>query len=296
MQIFENSSLKTYTTLGIGGVVPKEYLLENIKDIEIVAHELEKDALAHILLGGGSNVLIDDKKHEKVLIRDLINSKKDIEIMKENDSHIWLKICSGMFLPLFINFCSKHGFSGLEGLSGIPGRMGGALSMNAGAFSTEISDVFEEATIFTPQKGLQVYTKEEVGFSYRHFSLNHEYTYSINADMTFRMQKKQSKEVKQKIEENFLKKKVSQPLSNKTAGCAFKNPKEAAAGKLIEEVGLKGYRKNDVGFSDIHANFLVNYKNATFEEALELINLAKIKVFQHANIQLDTEIKIIHSN
>ncbi len=296
MQIIDKPSLKQYTTLGIGGVAQKEYLLEKIEDVEKLVKLLEEDKLPHLLLGGGSNMLIADGELDFVLVRDYIDAKKTVEIIKEDNDFAWLKVSSGTYLPIFTQFCAKNGFSGLEGLVGIPGRMGGALAMNAGAFSCEISNVFDSATIFTKEKGISTYKKEDVNFAYRHFSLRHENDYQINLDMTFKMQKKSPLLIQEQIKENFDKKKNSQPLREKTAGCAFKNPENTAAGKLIDEVGLKGYRLNDMGFSPIHANFLTNFSNGTFEDALSLIELAKQRVYESTGIQLQTEIKIIHSN
>ncbi len=296
MQTLENTSLKKYATLGIGGTVAKEYILEEVGDIEKVALEVQKDSLPHFIMGGGSNMLLDDRRHDKILIRDRINAKNEVEIVKEDAHSLYLTLPSGMYLPVFLNFCEKNALSGLEGLTGIPGRMGGALAMNAGAFSCEIQAVFESATIFTPEQGLKVYSKNDVNFAYRHFSLRHEYSYLIIADLTVKMKKSSHELVKQCLKDNFTKKKSSQPLNEKTAGCVFKNPIGNSAGKLIDEVGLKGFRKNSAGFSSIHANFLVNYKDATFEDALELIELAKERVYAQFGIRLETEIKIIHSN
>ncbi len=296
MQILQNSHIAQYTSLKIGGTVAKEYLLEERNDLEKLAQFLEEDTLAHILIGGGSNVLIDDKDLNIILVRDMINSKKEVEIIKDSKEYIILKASSGMYLPIFIQYCAKHGFSGLEGLAGIPGRIGGALAMNVGAFGNQIDKVFEEASIFSPNFGLKVYKKEDVHFAYRHFKINNTVDYSINYDLTIKLEKKSAQEVQAKIQENFNHKKLSQPLKEKTAGCAFKNPENNFAGKLLEEANMKGYRLKNMGFSSIHANFMVNYGNGTFSEAIELLELAKEKVFAQSGINLEYEIKILSDN
>ncbi len=293
MKIFDKAHIKQYTTLGIGGIVQKEFLLEEKKDLEALALHLQEIELPFILLGGGSNVLIDDKELNCVLIKDVIDSKKPIEILCEESDSVVLKVSSGYFLPSFIKYCEKQGFSGLEGLAGVPGRMGGALAMNAGAFSCQVEDVFVEADIFSPDFGIKSYAKSDCNFAYRHFSLKDKVQYKIHLDMCLRMKKSTPELVSKTIKENFAKKKASQPLAEKTAGCAFKNPSGAAAGKLIEEVGLKGYRLGDMSFSSLHANFLVNHKDASFQNAIELIELAKEKVYSDFNIVLETEIKIL---
>ncbi len=293
MKISDKVHIKSYTTLGIGGIVQQEFCLEEKKDVEALALHLQEIKLPFILLGGGSNVLIDDSELDCVLIKDVIDSKKPIEVVSEEKDTVLLKVSSGYFLPSFIKYCEKQGFSGLEGLAGVPGRMGGALAMNAGAFSCQMEDVFEKADIFSPEFGIKSYAKNDCNFAYRHFSLKQQAEYKIHLDMELRLKKSTPEQVSAKIKENFQKKKASQPLAEKTAGCAFKNPRGTAAGKLIEEVGLKGYRLNDMSFSSLHANFLVNHKNATFENAIELIELAKQKVFTAFNIVLETEIKIL---
>ncbi len=296
MQILENSHIAPYTSLKIGGKVAKEYLLEERDDLEKLAKFLEEDRLSHILIGGGSNVLIDDKNLNCILVRDKLETKKDIEIIEDTKDYIVIKAYSGMYLPLFIQYCAKHGFSGLEGLAGIPGRIGGALAMNVGAFGNQVDKVFESAQIFSPNFGLKEYRMEDVNFAYRHFKVKDSVDYSINYSLTVKLEKKSSKEVQEKIEENFKHKKESQPLKEKTAGCAFKNPDKEFAGRLLEEAGLKGYRLKHMAFSDIHANFMVNHGYGTFSEAIELLELAKEKVFAHSNIALEYEIKILSDN
>ncbi len=292
MKIINSPSLKKCTTLGIGGIAQKAYVLEHIEDIEKMARGLEQDKLPYILLGGGSNVLIEDGNLDIILIQDKINAKEEIQIIKEDKDFIWINVSSGKYLPLVVHFCVKHGFSGLEGLIGVPGRMGGALAMNAGAFNCQIVDVFESARIFSPNFGMKTYTKEELIFDYRFFSLKEKVDYAFHADMILKLKKSTPEKVKAQSQENFQKKKNSQPVKEKTAGSTFKNPSNIAAGKLLQDVQLKGYRINSVGFSDIHANFLVNYGNATYNDAMELINLAKERVLQNFNVELHTEVKI----
>ncbi len=293
MQIIEKSSLKQYTSLRIGGIAQKEYLLEDINDVEQVAKFLEKDCLPHFLLGGGSNVLLDDKELDLIIVRDTIGSKEKVQIIKEDENFVYLQCYSGLYLPIFIQFCAKHGFSGLEGLIGVPGRMGGALAMNAGGFGCEIEQVFESASIFSKEFGLKTYNKHELHFAYRTFELLEKVSYFIIADMTLKLKKSTPEKVKESIQINLAKKKASQPISEKTAGSAFKNPSGNYAGKLIEEVGLKNFRINDIGFSQMHANFLVNYNNGTFSNAIEVLEIAKNKVYNETGIALQTEIKII---
>ncbi len=296
MKILNNSSIAQYTTLKIGGMVAKEYLLETKEDLEEMATLLDKDSLPHLLLGGGSNVLIDDKNLDLVLIRDTIDAKKEIEILEDTKDFVILKVSSGMYLPLFVQYCAKNGYSGLEGLTGIPGRMGGGLAMNIGAFNCQISDVFVEATIFSPNHGFKVYTRDDVEFAYRHFRVLDSLDYAMHADMTFKLLKTSKEAVKARIDECFMKKKASQPLKEKTAGCVFKNPTGDFAGRLLEEAGMKGFRLTNMGFSDIHASFMVNHGNGSYNEALDLLAIAKEKVLDTSGITLEFEIKILSDN
>ncbi len=296
MKIQDKVHIKNYTTLGIGGVVQTEFLLEERNDVEELAKKLQEIKLPFILLGGGSNVLIEDNELDCVLIKDVIGAKKEIEIVKEDNDFTYLQLSSGLFLPLFIKFCEKNGLSGLEGLAGVPGRMGGALAMNAGAFSQQMEDIFISAEIFSPNYGIKKYSKEECNFAYRHFSLKDKVDYKIHLSMLLKMKKSTQEQVSNKIKENFAKKKASQPIAEKTAGSAFKNPEGYAAGKLIQDVGLKGYKIGDMGFSSMHANFLTNYKNGSFAQAMELIELAKEKVYSAFDLRLETEIKILSTS
>ncbi len=293
MKITTKPSVKKLTTLNIGGIAQKEYLLEKKEDAEKLSELLYKDCLPFIFIGGGSNILVKDGSLECVLIRDMIGSKAPIEIIEEDEHYSYVLISSGVYLPLFISYCGRLGLSGLEGLTGIPGRMGGAVAMNAGAFSCQISDVFESAMIFSPEFGLKKYEKKDVNFGYRHFSLKEETSFFICTEMTFKMKRSFPDRVEQIIKENFAKKQLSQPLTQKTAGCAFKNPEGHSAGKLIQDAGLKDYRINDMGFNAMHANFLTNYAQGTYSDAMELLDLAKERVHEKFNIVLEREIKVL---
>ena len=181
--------------------------------------------------------------------------------------------------------------SGLESLIGVPGTLGGALIMNAGAFGSEISNYFEEALTMTLTGDIIKYTKKQINFFYRNSSFPKN---EMLIEATFQGEPGLRKQIQEDRNKASLNRKLNQPLKFRSAGSIFKNPtKELAAGYLIDKVGLKGTSRGDAYISEKHANFIVNLGNATAEDVYYLINLARKKVYEKFGIELELEIKLL---
>jgi len=176
---------------------------------------------------------------------------------------------------------------GMEFISGIPGCVGGLLKMNAGAFGNEISNLVEWINVYSPYTGSLSLKREDLKFSYRKLELSDDF---VILGAGFCLKRGNKIAMKNKIEEYLQLRKEKQPLGQPSCGSVFKNPKEGPAGKIIEEVGLKGYQVGGARISDIHANFIINTGNATAKDILTLIELIKQRVWIKKGITLEEEV------
>ena len=195
---------------------------------------------------------------------------------------------AGMTMSRFVDFCIQHGFRGVEMLPGIPGTIGGAVMMNAGAYGGEISDflvdveVLRDGHITTVRKG-------EAGFSYRHSGFSRD----IILGASFKLPQGEKADIMNIRRELLLKRNRAQPVNMPNSGSMFKNPAGTFAAKLIEEAGVKGIRSGNAQISEKHANFIVNLGGAKADDVLQLIELARNEVFKKTGISLELEVKLI---
>jgi len=275
-----------YTTLRVGGKGEALYKADDDELQRVIAY-LNKEGIPYFPLGRGSNLLIKDKGIRGLLIL-LTGSLAAIEQERRND----FTILAGAGLPLvdLMNHCRASGLGGLECYAGIPGTVGGAIAMNAGAFGKEFGSSVLEVHIITPEGTLEVRDRTQLRFTYRHFEME-KGAVIIRARLKL---DKESKEIVAKRIADYLKRrKQSQPLEYPSAGSVFKNPPDEYAGRLIENAGLKGKRIGGAMISDKHGNFIVNTGGAKAKDILDLLYLAQAEVKKGTGIELEPEIKII---
>ena len=320
-QVQQNISLKNKTTLRLGGITPYYIKIKSKQDVLDFAELENKYAMPFKILGGGSNLLIADESLYKelpfgVLDIDIANELTSTPFVPENKSllpplvqnymerqhknFVKIHVGAGNKIPALLQYCKENGLTGLEGLVGIPCRVGGTIAMNAGAYQTEINDVLFQVELFHRKYGMITLTRENMRLNYRKAVFTYD-TALLNdyiitgADFIFPVIEKNL--VKEKMEKNYQIKKNSQPIQAFTAGCVFKNPcnengEKISAGLLLDKAGLKNMHIGGMQFSKIHASFLENTGNGKIQEALELISAAKDKILTLFNIQLEEEIKI----
>ncbi len=282
-----NEPLKKHTTYGIGG--PAEIMtFPNCKNELIQIVRIAKNMNQPItILGSGSNILISDRGI-KGLVLSLKNTLRLIEV---NNQKMYAEC--GAMLGKIVKQAVKNDLIGLENLNGVPGTLGGALVMNAGAWGGEISENLVKVELIDKNGELKSLQKNEINFSYRNSSFNKK---DILLSAEFFL-KKADKEV---INKNFVEaqsgRKFTQPLNKRSAGSLFKNPKGNSAGKLLDEAGLKGFNIGDARISDKHANFFINEGNATSDDMLLLIKKAHKTVKDKFEIDLELEVKLIGFN
>ena len=280
----ENELMKKHTTFGIGGPADLVILPANNCMIEKIIKIISENNIEFHFLGSGSNILVSDKGIKGVVISLKKSSKKIIF----KDNNVFVEC--GAMLGTFVKKLSKKNIEGYETLIGVPGTVGGALVMNAGAFGSEISNNLILVNTININGEKHQYKLKDLSFSYRQSSFkNNEIL--LNAIFNCNVGNKNIIERNKRTASELRKK--NQPLKYRSAGSIFKNPSNVAAGYLIDKAGLKGKQIGNAQISNKHANFILNLGNAKSTDVLELIKIIKREVKVKFNIKLDLEIKIL---
>src|SRR6516225_8934377 len=255
-------SLAAMTSLGIGGKtdllrIARHEAIPGLLDL------LERNGVAHKFLGGGSNLLVADGELPFVALQ---LAQPDPDVLIEGN---FAMVDAAADLGRTVTYCAKHDLGGMEGLIGVPGTVGGALRMNAGAYGTQIGSYVREVKLYrAEQRRIEILRGDQISFEYRHTSFAPD---DMMLAVTLELPSKPYKEILQGIRICNEKRRSSQPLGQKSAGCIFKNPPGASAGRMIDALGLKGLSAGDARVSDRHANFFVNAGNATARDMLGLM-------------------------
>ncbi len=286
VEIREQELLKDYTTLKIGGMVRYMVVPEDVQTATEVVKRLRESSVDFFVLGGGSNLLVPDSGIDCVVL--LLKGLKNIQILGQAPSVV-VYAESGVALQGLVSMAMKQGLSGLEGLVGIPGTLGGAVFGNAGAFGYEIMNVVEEIDIL--RKGSRmVIKKEDLSYGYRDGGLLEG---DVILSTRLRLEVTEPERIKRKMSEYLNIKKQTQPLDEPSAGCVFKNPPGESAGRLIDLAGCKGLTKGDIQVSTKHANFFVNKGQGRAEDFIALMDVVRERVLRIFSIELEPEIRIL---
>ena len=276
--IFVNEPMKKHTTFRAGGNA--DYLVTPTSKEEII--ELLKIDIPKTVIGNGSNLLVKDGGIRGLVIQ---LSKNDRYTINENV----IEAGSGIFVAKLSQLALKEGLTGLEFACGIPGTLGGAIYMNAGAYGGEMSNVVVE-TEFLKENG-EIETITDHQFAYRKSIFQN--MNGIILSSRLKLEKGNVDEIKSKMDEYKTARNTKQPINFPSAGSTFKRPEGYFAGKLIEDAGLKGYRIGGAEVSTLHAGFVINADNATSKDILELISCIQKTVNEKFGVNLETEVKII---
>lgn len=284
--LLQDEPMKKHTTFRIGG--PADYYAE--PDMSRISKLIEMAKACDMpvtVIGNGSNLLVGDKG-----IRGLVIGigKGISEITAQDNGHI-ITAGAGAILAAVAANAAEASLSGLEFASGIPGSVGGAVVMNAGAYGGEIKDVLIDATVLTAEGELKTVTRDELDLSYRH-SIVPEKGYIV-LSARFRLTPKPKDEIKSYMAELRTKRVEKQPLEYPSAGSTFKRPEGYFAGKLIMDAGLRGYSVGDAQVSEKHCGFVVNKGEATAADVLTLIKDVQETVLKQFGVKLEPEVKMI---
>ena len=276
-------SLAEMTSLGIGGTTDL---------LRISCHEaipellelLESHGVAHKFLGGGSNLLVADGELPFVVLQ---LAQPDPDVVIEGS---FAMVDAAADLGRTVTLCAKHNLGGLEGLIGVPGTVGGALRMNAGAYGTQIGSYVREVKLYrAATRSIETLRGEQISFEYRHTSFAPD---DMMLAVKLELPSKPYQEILQGIRLCNEKRRSSQPLGQKSAGCIFKNPPGGSTGRMIDELGLKGHSFGDARVSDRHANFFVNAGHASAADMFALIADVRERVRQAYGVTLENEVVV----
>lgn len=278
--IKENVSLKTLTTLKVGGISKYVFYPKDVTSLKKALTLFKENNINYKIFGNGSNIIPSDKIYDGVIIKlsSLNNLKTNDEVIEVEAGYSLMKLAKEVI---------KLGLSGLEWANGIPGTIGGAVYMNAGAYKQDMSFVLEKITALDENMNIVTLNKDELDFSYRHSRLMEENLICLSA--TLKLEKKDISLIEEVVNKRKEKRMETQPLEYPSAGSVFRNPFNDFAGRLVEECNLKGKQIGGAMISLKHANFIINKDNATGKDVLDLIKLAKKEVKEKFNIELKQE-------
>jgi UDP-N-acetylmuramate dehydrogenase len=277
------SSLAELTSLAIGGTTDL-LRIQKHESIPSLLSLLDSNGVPHRFLGGGSNLLVDDGELPWVVLQ-LASPQPDI-VLEGN----FADVDAAADLGRTVTYCAKHDLGGMEGLIGVPGTVGGALRMNAGAYGMQIGSYVREVKLYrAATRQIEILRGGQISFEYRHTSFAPD---DMMLAVKLELPSKPYREILQGIRICNEKRRSSQPLGQKSAGCIFKNPPGASAGRMIDELGLKGLSVGDARVSDRHANFFVNTGRASAKDMLALIADVRERVRSAFSVELEHEVVI----
>lgn len=282
---FKNEPMKKYTSFRVGG--PAELLIRP-KDEESlikILKTIKENNYKFYILGNGTNIIVKDGGFDGIIIL-LKDRLKDICV-----DGLRISAGAGASLKSLSNRSMENSLTGLEFAHGIPGSVGGAMVMNAGAYDGEMKNIVESVRVLDADGNIREYSNRQMNFSYRNSIVLEENLIVLSA--TFILEKGDKKAIKEKYEEFDRRRTEKQPLNLPSAGSTFKRPQGYFAGKLIDDSGLRGFRHKGAGISDKHCGFVVNYDNASAKDILETIEIVQKIVYDNFSVHLEREVKII---
>lgn len=285
-KILIDEPLKKHTTFGVGGKASIFIYPSNYDDLKMILKYSYENNIKTFFMGSGSNMLISDNGFDGIVIC-LRKSFKHFEYNENFEA----KIGTGVMLGSIVRTLTKNSVKGLESLIGVPGTLGGAIIMNAGAYGSEISNYLVSIKSINLKGDEKVYLKKDLEFTYRHSSIPLD---EIVVEANFKFVTGNINEIKIKKEKASQSRRKNQPLQYRSAGSIFKNPNlDVAAGYLIDQANLKGMQIGDAQISNKHANFIINHGNATSNDIIQLIKIIKKEVLNQFQISLELEVRLM---
>ena len=287
-RIKQNEPMKNHTSFKIGG--PAEFYIKitSIKELQKILEFAKKEKIKITILGNGSNVLVSDSGIKGIVIR---TNLKEIKIEPKEQNKIEITVDDATPIGFLAQKLLKEEITGFEEISGIPGTIGGAILMNAGAHGKEMKDIVTEITAIDYNGKIHKFTNEQAKFTYRNSIFSSGKYIILQAKII--LEKGNAKEIKAKMDEYAQFRKEKQPIEYPSAGSTFKRGTDFITAKLIDEAGLKGYTIGGAKVSEKHAGFIINTGNATAQDVLDLAKYVTDKVYEKFGKKIEFEIKIV---
>jgi UDP-N-acetylmuramate dehydrogenase len=287
-KILYDEPMLRYTSLIVGGNADAIVFIENEDQLIEVVRILGENKIKFFPVGNLTNIIVRDGGYRGAIL--LMNGMKEISCEHTKENFGLISAQAGAVLSRVINLSLAEELTGFEFCSGIPGSVGGAVWMNAGAYGREMKDVIESVTVMNADGVRKIMKKENISFSYRKTSFPAD---TIILKAGFKLEKGERRKIKEKINDILQSRQEKHPLEFPSAGSIFKNMPGQPAGKLIEDLGLKGITAGGAQISSKHANFIINKGNATASDILTLIELAQFRAKQEKGVNLETEVVVI---
>ena len=293
MKILKNEALKLHTSFRVGGPAKVYVVPEDIEELQKLIRFLYEEKLPYDIIGNGTNLLVSDAGVDHVVV-EIGRALEGIELLPEanasDEKTYYIRVLAGTLLSKASQFAASQELAGMEALRGIPGTIGGAVTMNAGAYGTEMKDVLHSVDVLTPEGELQTLTPAELELGYRH-SVIPERRYIVVA-ATLALRKGDPAEIQARMADFQNRRKEKQPLDKASAGSTFKRPEGYFAGKLIEDTGLRGFRHGGAQVSEKHCGFVINDGTARAADIYWLIGEVRKRVLLEQHVELTPEVKI----
>lgn len=287
-RIKQNEPMSKHTSFKIGG--PAEFYIKitSIEELQKILEFAKKEKIKITILGNGSNVLVADKGIKGIVIR---TNLKEIKIESKEQNKVEITTDDAVPIGFLAQKLLKEEISGFEEISGIPGTIGGAILMNAGAHGKEMKDIVTEITAIDYDGKLHKFTNVEAEFTYRHSKFSDGKYIILQAKML--LEKGNAKDIKSKMDEYAQFRKDKQPIEYPSAGSTFKRGTDFITAKLIDDAGLKGYSIGGAKVSEKHAGFIINTGDATAQDVLDLAKYVTDKVYEKSGKKIEFEIKVL---
>ena len=284
-KIYINEPMKAHTSFKIGGPAECFIKIEKVEQLQEIFKNIKHEPIT--IIGNGSNILVTDRGIKGIVLK--IEIKK-LEIEQKDDKFV-IKVGSGNKIGEIAQKLAIQEITGLEFAYGIPGTVGGAVKMNAGAYGKEMKDIVKKIKILNENGEKQILTNEQIQFEYRNsiFSKNNDVI--LEAELELKQGNK--KEIQEKMDTYSKIRKEKQPIEYPSAGSTFKRGDTYITAKLIDEAGLKGYQIGGAQISEKHAGFIINKNNATAKDIIDLIKYTQEKVYEKFGEKIELEVKII---
>ena len=287
-KIKTNEDMSKHTSFKVGGKADIFIKINDIQDLKYILDFTKKNNIPLTIIGNGSNVLVKDNGIRGITI--YLNFD-DIQIDEEKNGEVIVTVGSGVKLAMLAVILQKKGIAGFEFASGIPGTIGGAIRMNAGAYGKEMKEVVENVTYMDEEGNTHKLENEQMDFSYRHSRFKEKQEIIIEAQLKF--QKEDAEKIKERMDEYRKARMEKQPIDMPSAGSTFKRGTNYISAKLIDDAGLKGYEIGGAQVSEKHAGFIVNKGNATAQDILDLIDYVIKVVYEKFGKILELEVEVI---
>lgn len=289
LELREYEEMSRHCSFKIGGPARAMAFPVSLEELEALCKLLSAAEIRPLVIGNGTNLLITDMALERFVIK-MSENLSAVEFRGERGVYAQ----SGVTLARLASSCAEHSLTGLEFAHGIPGTLGGAASMNAGAYGGEMKDVLRAVTYLDEDGELKTKRGDELELSYRHSVFSDSACVIVGCELEL-LPGKES-DIRARMRELSDKRRASQPLDKPSAGSTFKRPEKGYAAALIDEAGLRGFSVGGAQVSEKHAGFVINSGGATFNDVLELMEHIKKTVYEKSGIRLEPEVKIINNN